>query len=290
MRIRADQESILNRFRCSRVRDIDKACLASIKGPTINGKASSNIPDLFRDEMYIKDDRTGALASYVIKNDADDILMFFSIRCGELFENVDHQKMILSHNALVAVKKLAEYGQQLPDEDVKKAYEAISRALDAGLGYEEFAYYGKKKQHYLNDASKEPNKEVSRVYTVYSGVELKFFGINENAKGYWKTLGFNRKMGETLFWRFVIPKLEELREVVGCQYLFLFAADQEAEGRLVNYYRSVLHINASPHLSSNKPMFDYSSLFLYQEIAKMSEYKEKFFDEFNRDVKDIENV
>lgn len=282
MRITKEQESVLDGLQCKRVRDIDSARLDSICGPIVGGTNRASLEDHFRSPRHLADDKNGSLASYVIINSLDDILLFFSIRCGELFEKVDRDKMVLSHNALVGLIKLQNDPNISADERAK-ALQAIKDARDAGLSYDDFRFYAKKKRTYINDVSKEPSKDVSRVSVVYSGVELKFFGINDNTKDFWKELNFPKRMGETLFWRFIVPKLEELQEIVGSQYLYLFAADSEPDGHLVTYYRTVLHIDAPPRLSSNKPFFDYESMFLYQDINELSRQRRFFFDSFNSD-------
>lgn len=289
MRINKEQESILNGFKCRRINSIDTDCLASISGPLIDGSNRSSLIDHFRSDEHIADDKDGALASYIITNNDDEILLFFSIRCGELFEKIDHHKMILSHNALVGVEKL-ERNPDLPEDEKAQAYQAIKNAINEGLSYEDFRFYDKKKLIYIGDITKEPSKDISRVSIVYSGVELKFFGINDNARKFWKSLDLPRKMGETLFWYFIVPKLEMLREIVGCKYLYLFAADIEADGHLVTYYRTVLHIDAPITLSSNKPFFDYKSMFLYQDISILSMYRSHFLDSFNPDIEDSEFI
>lgn len=289
MQINKQQESILNELQCKRIRRIDSACLQSICGPIIDGTNRSPLIDHFRSDKHIADDKAGVLASYVILNKNNDILLFFSIRCGELFEKIDHQKMILSHNALVGVHTLKN-ATKLSKDEHDRALQAITNALNAGLSYEDFRYYAKKKHTYIGDVSKEPSKEISRVSVVYSGVELKFFGNNDNARNFWESLNLPRKMGETLFWYFIVPILEQLREIVGCQYLYLFAADREADGHLVNYYRTALHINAPAKLSSNKPFFDYNSVFLYQDIGCLSKHRLQFLRTFNPDVEDSEIV
>lgn len=262
MRINKEQESILNEFQCIRVNSIDPACLHSISGPIIDGTNRSPLIDHFRNSKHLDDDKAGTLASYIVVNKTGEILLFFSIRCGELFEKIDPQKMVLSHNAMVGVNTLKN--TSLSDEDRNIALQAIKNALNAGLSYGDFRFYAKKKRNYIGDLSKEPSKIISRVSVVYSGVELKFYGINDNAKIFWNGLNLPKKMGETLFWYFIVPKLEQLREIVGCQYMYLFAADREADGHLVTYYRTVLHIKESLRLSANKPFFDYESMFLYQ--------------------------
>lgn len=289
MRINKEQESILNEFQCKRVNSIAPANLHSISGPLVDGVNRSSLIDHFRSPKHLDDDKAGALASYVILNKSGEILLFFSIRCGELFEKIDHQKMVLSHNALVGVNTLKNT-TSLSEDDRNTALQAIKDALNAGLSYGDFRFYAKKKRTYIGDVSKEPSKAVSRVSVVYSGVELKFFGVNDNAKSFWNGLNLPKKMGETLFWHFIVPKIEQLREIVGCQYMYLFAADKEADGHLVTYYRTVLHIDAPPRLSSNKPFFDYESMFLYQDINHLSEQRKLFFDSFNPDKEDADIV
>lgn len=198
MRINKEQESILNEFQCIRVNSIDSACLHSISGPIIDGTNRSSLIDHFRNSKHLDDDKAGTLASYIVVNKTGEILLFFSIRCGELFEKIDQQKMVLSHNALVGVNTLKN--TSLSEEDRKIALQAIKDALDAGLSYGDFRFYAKKKRNYIGDISKEPSKIISRVSVVYSGVELKFFGINDNAKIFWNGLKLPKKLGETLFW------------------------------------------------------------------------------------------
>ena len=289
MRINKEQESILNELQCKRVSSINHSCLHSICGPLVDGVNRSSLVDHFRSHKHLTDDKLGALASYVITNKNNEVLLFFSIRCGELFEKIDHQKMVLSHNALVGVNKLKNATNLSPDEHTT-ALQAIKNALNAGLSYEDFRFYVKKKRNYIGDVSKEPSKEISRVSIVYSGVELKFLGINDNAKTFWEGLNLPKRMGETLFWYFIVPKLESLREIVGCQYMYLFAADREADGHLVTYYRTVLHIDAPTKLSANKPFFDYESVFLYQDIGILSKQRNQFLDSFNPDIEDTEIV
>lgn len=289
MQINEKQKTILDGFHCKRVHCINSESLDAICGPVVDGINRSSLVDHFRSPKHIADDASRTLASYVITNNKEEILLFFSIRCGELFEKIDHRKMILSHNALVGVQTLQQ-NEGLTEEEKHKALESIKDALKEGLSYEDFSFYAKKKHNYIGDISKEPNNDVSRVSVVYSGVELKFFGINDNAKVYWNNLKMPRKMGETLFWYFIVPKLENLRSIVGCQYLYLFAADREADGHLVAYYKTILHIDSSVGLSSNKPYFDYQSVFLYQDISRLSNYRQLFLDTFNPDMSEEDAV
>ena len=90
-------------------------------------------------------------------------------------------------------------------------------------------------------------------------------------------------MGETLFWQFVIPKVEEVRSLVGVEYLYLFAADNTPDEHLINYYQSRLCMNCDGELSTNKPRFDYQCRFLYQRIDELLRMRDDFFQNFTPD-------
>ena len=88
-------------------------------------------------------------------------------------------------------------------------------------------------------------------------------------------------MGETLFWGIIVPKLEDILNDVGAQYLYLFAADDKPDGALVNYYRVRLQFVVPPNLGANKPRFDFQCQFMCQKIAELVKFKDYFFEHFN---------
>lgn len=98
------------------------------------------------------------------------------------------------------------------------------------------------------------------------------------------------KSGEILFyfslkwfWQFIVPKILDLMEIVGCEYLFLFAADLSEDADLVNYYVDNLEfIDASEH-SAATPMYDFACRFLCQETSTLQERRTSFFEHFNPD-------
>ena len=284
MQINAEQKAILASFKCVRVRDVNSTILDSISGAKVNGRELSHIINLFKHPCHINDELCNNLASYLVLSPDNIVLAFFSLRCGELFEKVDHEKIRIARAALEGLKLLSQKpSDQISTEERENAMAAIGEAKIAGLSFDDLSHFIDKKSDYVADEGKEPNKLVSRVSKVHSGVELKFYGTNEAGKSYWEKTGLHRKMGLTLYWRFIIPKLEELQKVAGCQYMYLFAADKEADGHLVTYYRTALHINANHNLSANKPHFDYTSVFLYQEISELLKQRDYFFSTFNID-------
>ena len=134
MRITNEQQRKLDRLRCLRVKDAPTDILNEIKGPKVNGQ-DATLVDLFRNPNYLQEDVDGALASYVIVSPQNQVLVFFSIRCGELFFKSDPHKMVLGHNAWVAINMLMN--KALAEDDRKKALDAIRAARDAGIAFED---------------------------------------------------------------------------------------------------------------------------------------------------------
>ena len=96
----------------------------------------------------------------------------------------DSRMMILGHNAMVGLRALQLHASgkaNLKLEEKAKARDAINETLQEGLSFDDFIYYSEKKKNYIEDTRREQGKEISRVSKVYSGVELKFYGLNDDA-------------------------------------------------------------------------------------------------------------
>jgi hypothetical protein len=109
------------------------------------------------------------------------------------------------------------------------------------------------------------------------------FCANEAYRDFWYQTGIHQKLGTVVFWQFIVPKILDLMEIVGCEYLFLFAADLSEDADLVNYYVDNLEfIDASEH-SAATPMYDFACRFLCQETSTLQERRTSFFEHFNPD-------
>jgi hypothetical protein len=124
-------------------------------------------------------------------------------------------------------------------------------------------------------------QNIEQVSEVLPGIELKYLGVSEDAKELWASYGLPKRMGETLFWQCVVDKIEDICKCVGCQYLYLFAADNKPDGNLVSYYNTRLHFEKDLDLNANKPHFDFKCRFMCQEIEVLRQNKTHFFDHFN---------
>lgn len=142
----------------------------------------------------------------------------------------------------------------------------------------------------FHDCKKERNTNIHRVINTYPAIELVEFCRNENTTEIWKSMNVGRKLGECVFWHFIVPKVLNTQEIVGCQYLYLFAADVSDDANLINYYKVSLKFEESDGLAANKPTYDLMCTLLYQDIKKLKQEKEEFYSNFNINKDDSEYV
>lgn len=136
------------------------------------------------------------------------------------------------------------------------------------------------------DKKTEKNEKVSRVNKTYSGIELVHFCTNENSKNKWKEFGFSNSMGEVIFWDKIVPKFFEVQEIVGCEYVFLFAADLSEDRTLINYYNVCLKFEIDEEVGTNKPYYDFACAFMCQKLNFLKKNQRLYFENFNLDEDD----
>ena len=89
-----------------------------------------------------------------------------------------------------------------------------------------------------------------------------------------------------MFWTYIAPLIYEIQMRIGCQYVFLFAADLSEDGVLINYYDVALKFKKNPKFGTNKPFYDFCCEFMCQEICELRKNREDYFDNFNPDEED----
>lgn len=99
----------------------------------------------------------------------------------------------------------------------------------------------------------------------------------------WKTTSLPQPLGVVVFWNFIVPRICEVQNVVGCKYAFLFAADLSEDGSLINYYQTALHFEAPEDIGTSKPFYDFTCKFMCQTVNHLLQAQKDFFDNFNPD-------
>lgn len=288
MRITEDQLAVLDSFSCERLtaNEANEHLIQSFEN-----KRNRGLADYLKQNAW-KEDKSNAIAFYLVKNVEGQILFFFSLKCGALFEHLDEEKLRQKVQYWEALKRILKdpkpeeesqamanlimekirSGQDIPDEEIKR------------LIKDRFAEKNYILETLSQEKASETNEHIVRVSSTYSGIELVHFCINDAAKDRWKEYGFQRFPGEIVFWKFIVPIMESVQKSIGCQYAFLFAADLSEEGSLINYYNVTLHFEQPAHIGTSKPYYDFCCRFMCQEICKLLQLRDEFFENFNRDA------
>lgn len=285
MRITEEQKAVLDSLVVERLRDH-----LSENASLVNSFANEKNPvleNIIRTRVSFDRDVEGTVAYYVVKSPAGEMLLYFSLKCGELFEKLDQFKLDLAYNVRNAVYKL-QHREHYSKEDCKNAEDFINQNLsDIKLILPEIDKYLEKKEDLSADVMKELNTEMQRVLKTYPAIEIQEFCANDNARKAWKSLGVKRKLGECVFWHKIVDLLDSIQSIAGCQYVYLFAADASADGELVNYYKERLKFEQSAVLGANKPKYDFQCYFLSQSIKDLNTKRNQFYDDFNADSSSI---
>lgn len=291
MRITTEQEHILDELVCERLSDNAENVTLIQDFESERGALIVN----YLKQYGLEEDSEGNTAFYIVKTKKNDLLMFFSLKCGELFDPLFDEEEVTENYEEYLLIEQALRNADIDEETQKKAIhklKAISKAqgepIHKVLNYVLRETQNKAKMLKMLDSDKktEKNENVSRVNKTYPGVELVHFCTNDNAKEAWAALGISRPMGEVIFWRKIVPKFFEVQKIVGCEYVFLFAADLSADRTLINYYNVSLKFEMDGEVGTNKPVYDFACAFMCQKLSSLKKNKEEYFDNFNIDSTD----
>lgn len=288
MRITKEQEAILDSLICERLKDNPNSSIL-IQG--FENEKGTLIVDYLK-QKGLEEDSEGNTAFYIVRTQENEVLMFFSLKCGELFDplfDVDAIEAGVQERLVIlqALRNADEDpdSQKLAFFKLKEMSETKGISLSGALNL--ILKETKQKKNLLNvfDAEKktELNANIARVSKTYPGIELVHFCTNDNAKDTWKSYALHHSMGEVIFWRFIAPKFFEVQKIVGCEYAFLFAADLSEDRTLMNYYNVSLKFEADVEMGTNKPFYDFTCAFMCQSLASLRENLKSYFDNFNID-------
>ena len=246
-------------------------------------------------EFAWREDLEGTTANYLVKSPEGDIALFFSLKCGALFNPLDED--LLAERAKRAQQLLEDIRGIDKDGEAKEFALQILEQFRAGqdISFEQIKsrikITAQQWQQVLNnlnfDKEHEGNKQIIRVGDTYPAIDLVNFCVNDAARERWKQNGIMHPIGEVMFWTFIAPKICEVQKYVGCQYVFLFAAGVSPDGTLVNYYNVELKFEQPADIGANKPRYDFCCQFMCQKVNDLKINMESYFINFNPDKEDI---
>ena len=252
-----------------------------------NGR-NQNLEHTLKNEAY-EQDEMGQIAYYLVKNADGDILFYFSLKCGLLYDNFNEWEQLRKINEFYAF--LLELNQQKSTSfEDKVLIESILESIRTrqGLKKEDILKIKRSpKDDIVEELKKESEDHLKRVGKTFAGIELVHFCVNEQMHDFWNAAQMNQKMGVVVFWYFIVPKILEVMKIVGCEYLFLFAADPTPDEFLVNYYRTFLGFKDENDHSTAISLYDFACKFMYQKTSDLAARRASFFNHFNLDEDEV---
>lgn len=280
MKITEEQRQHIDRLHCERLSSND-ANLRQVD--EFFNRRNTSISDTLQNEAY-EEDESGKVAYYVVKNEEGSILFYFSLKCGMLYDSfIDDRSLKLLKRLMVYLDDISEQANLTDDEAaiVNRFREKLRS--HKGLTKMEIEQIPKMGMGVMEDLEKEIGENVTHVGSTFSGIELVHFCANDRFRDYWDEKKEGQKLGVVVFWEFVVREVLEAMKHVGCQYLFLFAADQTEDEELVMYYRDSLFFKEAVNVSTAKPIYDLTCKFMYQETGNLQSEREYFYDHYNVD-------
>lgn len=240
-------------------------------------------------ESYIKnedkawaEDSEGETRVYVVKDEAGDIALFFSIKCGLLIDENPKYRLNLAERELVEIIYNAKVNN---DQEALKAYYAYG-VSEFGERIEILFEIADKRFDVKKESKKTGQVENWRVEKCVSAIELRHLCKNEQ---YSIPEDLGVPFGFGIFWEKIVPQLIDITKKVGCKYIYLFAADKSEElgdaniKSLVNYYKNDFKFYEceDDDLVIVKPDYDEDCYGLIQEVGMLENNREAVWHEFS---------
>lgn len=280
MKINDEQLQILKSFQCERL-SYKKENESLIREFT--NKKGKKLVEYLKENAW-REDINNETAFYLIKNEFGKPCLFFSLKCGAMYELFDEKGI------QAFIDKYKDIISQIhkPDDIISRAIELQMHPAELySILTVDLPNKVKKIALKKTDENKDNNTSIIRVHRNLPGIELVHFCANEIEQLKWDKALMHHSMGETLFWYFIVPIVEKTLRFVGCQYLFLFAADSTIDGSLVNYYNVSLKFSAEKKYGTSKPLYDFGCYFMHQRVDELKKNRDLFFKSFNTEDHEI---
>lgn len=241
--------------------------------------------ECFFKEKAFKTDLDGETRVYVVRDpNTWQIVLYFSIKCGLVFTTYesDDQFMELTDVEKAYVNILTGYRKEGVDEGYYEAIKSGEKLF--GEKVHDLAAIAEHQVNIQSSESQTDDKRTSRnVQECFSAIEIKHFCKNE---AYRVKPEIQYPLGFGIFWRKVVPLIEEISQKIGCEYLYLFAADtseNQGEHKLINYYKESLGFYSleDEGLVILKPDYDLNCLGMVQHISCLSKRGEAIWESFS---------
>ena len=272
-------------------------------------------------ERYLKtkawqDDKDRNTKVFLIKDiEKNEIAYYFSINCGILYREIEVKRFDKNEeqlyqqylNATIKAHRrgLSREQQDEANAELTEAYEAFykssmnpDRITELISSAEEKAKDKKERRELFENTNEE--ELTMRVKETFPAIDIKFFGRNNDYDPGIKT---DFRLGVFVFWEIIVPHLLDISNMVGCKYIYLFAADMSNNEsdymppfydqnydpyednneatkkrkvlKLVEYYQNELKFRPVNNYKVLKPDYERSCYTLIQEVDDLQANREE---------------
>lgn len=208
----------------------------------------------------------GDSCCYLVKDrNTKEIVAYFSLKCGLLYERSHYDNLNEEDRDFVDL---------LIDAIRNNDQSTLTQYKESGLySDQDFLSFYRDAQDYVK-AQQNNNKTSLDVKSTHAAIEIQNLCKNF---AYKPSRDFVAPIGFQIFWLAIVPKIFEVAKIVGCKYVYLFAADQglldenEAKYRLISYYQNSLHFKntQSSPLAVVRPQYDIGCYEMYNSISEL---------------------
>ena len=251
----------------------------------------NRLEEYFKKEAW-KDDLDGETRIFIIREpETRQIVLFFSLRCSLAFTTypMDDEYKNLSAAESEYVNMLVMLLQEKAIDDYYKNVEEGK----AFYSYDRLALLLKIVEHrrkIKNEVREtKDSRNVMNVYESYSAIEIKHFCRDDRFK---VPEEIRYPLGFGLFWQKIVPTIEEISKKIGCEYLYLFAADRsdnEEDQKLISYYKEALcfYDLEDEGVVILKPDYDFHCFGILQQIDQLSSSRNYAWEAFSDNVGEL---
>lgn len=278
-RITPAQEEILDRFTCQRLTDERENNLLVWEFFSRRGRS---LTEKLKFDAWQEDLEGVPAAYYVIKAPSGRIAMFFSLKCGTLCDPGYAAQVLENYNRneeiIRTLQGMHSYEEAMDYIEEIRSTTSFPVEWSPEDIFEEIRDIYQTKRTLKKEKKSEQSEKILRVDVAFPAIELVHFCVNDLVRDEWESLGLGRGLGETMFWKFVLPKMLEINRLVGCEYAYLFAADSSRDETLINYYENALHFERPTGIGGIKPTYDFLCTFMCKRLFKLSPFRRMYLD------------
>lgn len=216
----------------------------------LQAKSGSVIAEYLNNEAWNDDSNNDTKVFLVRDRKTRKIAYYYALNCGILYKELNTIKMSFVEQE--CVEKLVKAIRQNNSEGLSKgeqdaAYELLGDAyamfdekiedIDRATLLISYAQEQAEIKQECEEAAKQvgDSEFVKNVQETYPAIDIKFLCRDANYK---PDIEIEFKFGVYVFWEIIVPHILKISELVGCKYVYLFAADnseaQRTDGQIDN--------------------------------------------------------